>query len=418
MNPKRKLFIRLIGGVILAEIFSMASFATFAVTLIDFTRLWQLTPIEAGWISSAFFIGYVAAVPLLVGLTDRCDACRIYYIACLLGIAGGIGFAWLADGLYSAMLFRALSGASLAGTYMPGLRILTERLEGPARLRVVPYYTASFGIGVSLSFLASGWLVQLLNWRGAFAVSGFSSAAALVLVVLGTVRVPALGEPPAAGPRRHPLDLRPAFRNREALAYILAYSGHCWELFAQRAWMHAFLVFAWQQTYHVPAGAGPAQWSTLIVLIGVPANIIGAEIGSQRGRVRLIRWVALASCGMGVAAGLLGGFSYAAAVAALFAYNFLIAADSGALTTGAVAAAKPGEQGATLAVHSILGFLGGGVGPLIVGWGLDLGGGITHGRAWLFAFALMIAGSALAALAISWRSGSSASTSKASAKAV
>ena len=395
---------RLIGGVILAEIFSMAGFSTFAVTLIDFTRIWQLTPTQAGWISSAFFIGYVAAVPLLVGLTDRFDAGRIYYIACVLGVAGGVGFAWLADGLVGAMLFRALAGASLAGTYMPGLRILTERLHGPARLRVVPYYTASFGIGVSLSFLASGWLVQLLDWRGAFAVSGLSSAAAILLVAFATTGIPAIHEPPVGGPKRHPLDLRPAFRNREALSYILAYSGHCWELFAQRAWMHAFLVYAWHRTHTAPAGASPAQWSTLIVLIGVPASIIGAEVGSQHGRARLIRWVALASCGMGIAAGLLGGFSYAAAVAALFAYNFLITADSGALTTGAVAAARPGEQGATLAVHSILGFLGGGVGPLIVGWGLDLGGGITSGKAWLTAFGLMIAGSALAALAISWRS--------------
>jgi MFS family permease len=39
-------------------------------------------PTQAGWISSAFFAGYVAAVPLLVGLTDRFDARRIYYVAC------------------------------------------------------------------------------------------------------------------------------------------------------------------------------------------------------------------------------------------------------------------------------------------------------------------------------------------------
>jgi MFS family permease len=396
---------RLIVGVILAEVFSLAGFSTFAVTLIDFTHLWQLSPTQAGWISSAFFIGYVAAVPLLVGLTDRFDARRIYYIACLLGIAGGVGFAHLAQDFTSAMLFRALAGASLAGTYMPGLRILTERLSGRARLRVVPYYTACFGIGVSLSFLVSGWIAQALDLRSAFLASGLSCTAAILLVALATVGIPAIPEAPAAGPKRHPLDLRPVFRNREALAYIVAYCGHCWELFAQRAWVHAFLVFAWHQSYGTPAGASPAQWSTLIVLIGVPASIIGAEVASQHGRRRLIRWIALSSCALGLAAGAAGMISYAVAVAALFAYNFLITADSGALTTGAVAAARPGEQGATLAVHSILGFLGGGIGPLIVGWGLDLGGGITSGPAWFVAFALMIAGSALATLAVSWRSG-------------
>ncbi|RJQ80049.1 MAG: MFS transporter [Desulfobacteraceae bacterium] len=401
-NPKRMAV--LIGGVILAEIFSMAGFSTFAVSLVDLSHTWGLDSTRAGWISGAYFVGYVAAVPLLVGLTDRFDARRIYYFASLLGVAGGVGFAWLADGMAGAMLLRALAGASLAGTYMPGLRILTERLGGPVRLRVVPYYTASFGIGVSLSFLVSGWLAHFFDWRFAFAVSGFSCAAAMLLVALATAGRPADAQAPAAGARRHPLDLRPAFRNRDALAYILAYCGHCWELFALRAWLPAYLLFAWQRSYNAPPGAAPAQWSMLIVLIGVPASIIGAEVASQRGRLRLIRWIALTGCGAGIMAGLAGNLSYAAAVAVLLIYNFLVTADSGALTTGAFAAARPGEQGATLAVHSILGFLGGGLGPVIVGWGLDLGGGITRGPAWFAAFVLMIAGSAFAALVISGRS--------------
>jgi MFS family permease len=309
---------RLIGAVILAEIFSMAGFSTFAVTLVDFTRIWQLDSTQAGWISGAYYAGYVAAVPLLVGMTDRFDARRIYYIASLLGVAGGVGFAWLADGQAGAMLFRALAGAALAGTYMPGLRILTERLSGPARLRVVPYYTASFGIGVSLSFLFSGWLAQLIGWRGAFAISGLSSAAAIVLIAIATAGIPATPESLPAGARRHPLDLRPAFRNRDSLAYILAYCGHCWELFALRAWLPAFLLFAWQQSHGSSPGAAPAQWSMLIVLIGVPASIIGAEVASQRGRVRLIRWISLASCAAGVMAGLSANLSFAAAVGALF----------------------------------------------------------------------------------------------------
>jgi MFS family permease len=267
----------------------------------------------------------------------------------------------------------------------------------------VPYYTSSFGIGTSLSFLISGWIVELLDWRAAFAVGAAGCLAALFAVVFATAGLPAQVEPTPDAVRRHPLDLRPAFRNREALTYILAYGGHCWELFAQRAWMYAFMIFAWQRTYSSPPGTSPARWSTLIVLIGVPASIICAEVASQHGRRRLIRRVALASCVAGLVAGSLGVVSYGAAVAALFVYNFLITADSGALTTGALAAARPGEQGATLAVHSIVGFLGGGVGPLLVGWGLDLAGGITSAGGWMAAFVLSISGSALAALAISYR---------------
>jgi MFS family permease len=46
-----------------------------------------------------------------------------------------------------------------------------------------------------------------------------------------------------------------------------------------------------------------------------------------------------------------------------------------ALTAGTVGSAVPEARGATLAVHSALGYAGSSVGPLMVGWILDLAGG-------------------------------------------
>jgi MFS family permease len=402
MSLLQKGSMRLIFGVVLAEIFSMVGFSSFAATLVDFSRLWHLDSTEAGWIISAYFIGYVLAVPVLVGITDRVDSRKIYIASSLIGVISGAGFAYMTGGYGSAMFFRALAGVSLAGTYMPGLRILTERLNGRARLRVVPYYTASFGIGVSLSFLVTEWIKHIADWHTAFLASGLSSAVAIIIVMVATAGVPKSGEASVATPKRHPLDFRPVFANRDVLSYILAYGGHCWELFALRAWLPAFLLFAWTQSQTGQPGTAVAQWSTLIVLIGVPASIVGAELASQQGRRRLIRKIAIASVVLGIISGLVSTFSYWIVVFALFAYNFAVSADSGALTTGAVAASRAGDQGATLAVHSILGFIGGAVGPLVVGVGLDMGGGIATREAWYLGFLFMVAGSALAALAISY----------------
>ena len=38
------------------------------------------------------------------------------------------------------------------------------------------------------------------------------------------------------------LDFRPVLANRRAMAYVLAYFAHNWELFALRSWLVAFLV--------------------------------------------------------------------------------------------------------------------------------------------------------------------------------
>jgi MFS family permease len=385
---------RVTALIVSAELLSMLGFASFAVTLPDLSRRFGMDPTQAGIVGGAFYAGYVAAVPLLVGLTDRVSARPIYLASCAVGAVAALGFSQLAQGFWSASLLRAVAGASLAGTYMPGLRLLTERLPESARLRAVPYYTSSFGLGASGSFLVVGLVAPQWGWRAAYAIGGVGCALAGLLAALAT-RAPARVEA-AAGPSRHPLDFGPALRDPRVRAFVLAYAGHCWELFALRAWLVAYLVFlAARET-------GPRSitgWSTALVLAGVPASILGAETATAVGRSRLLSMVAWSSVGVGLLAGGAGYVSFDAALVALFLYTVASAADSGALTTGAIAAAPPGAQGATLAIHSLLGFLGGALGPAAVGWVLQRSGGVGSPRAWLLAFGTMALGSAVAGMA-------------------
>ena len=53
---------------------SMVSFAIWPIYLVDLQIQWNLSNSEAGWISGAFYIGYVIATPFLVSLTDTYDA--------------------------------------------------------------------------------------------------------------------------------------------------------------------------------------------------------------------------------------------------------------------------------------------------------------------------------------------------------
>jgi hypothetical protein len=191
-------------------------------------------------------------------------------------------------------------------------------------------------------------------------------------------------------------------RNRRALAYVLAYGGHCWELFAFRAWLPTFLLFAWHQFHASDPGLTVSRWSMIIILVGVPASILGAESVNARTRNRMIRYFQLLSLLTCMLSVVLAKFSFAYAVAALLVYNVAIMADSGALTAGTVSVARADEQGATLAIYSLVGFIGAAIGPLLVGHTLDLGGGLHTIHAWYFAFLAMGVGSALAATAVSF----------------
>jgi MFS family permease len=123
---------------------------------------------------------------------------------------------------------------------------------------VVPYYTATFGVGTSLSFLWSGWMAAHGGWRAAFITGTAGSIAGALLMALATARISPHPDLAGAGQKRHPLDFRPVLRNRDALAY----GGHCWELFAFRAWLPAYLLFAWNRVAGGHAGAAVTPLST------------------------------------------------------------------------------------------------------------------------------------------------------------
>ena len=85
----------------------------------------------------------------------------------------------------------------------------------------------------------------------------------------------------------------------------------------------------------------------------------------------------------------------------LLVYGFVVWLDSSSLTAGAAGTAEPSRRGATLAVHSMLGYSGGFVGPLMIGYTLDLAGGMSR-TGWGVSFGLIAVLMLLALIAFRW----------------
>ena len=149
-----------------AEAFSMTGFACYTTLLPVLMKEWALSNTEAGLIGGVFYTGYMVAVPVLASLTDRVDSRKVYVFACSLSALGDVGIALFAGGLWSALAFQFVIGAGLGGTYMPGLKTLTDHLEGRAQSRATAFYTAAFGVGSSISILVSGMIASAYG-RGA-----------------------------------------------------------------------------------------------------------------------------------------------------------------------------------------------------------------------------------------------------------
>ncbi len=323
-----------------AHVTSMAGFSTYATLLPRLQDEWDLNNSQAGFISGAFFAGYMAAVPLLTSLTDRVDARRVYLVSSVVAAAALAGMALFAKGLVSASLLQLAAGAGIAGTYMPGLRALTDNVSGTgAQSRAVSFYTAVFGLGTSLSILLSGWIADTMGFRWAFGLGAIGPLAAGLMVALG---LPARKPTPLHGTRM--LDFRPVLKSREVRPYIFGYAVH--------------------------------------------------------GRERLIWMAMLASGALTCTLGFAAALPSYALVGLVMLHMCLIMGDSSALTAGLVTRIDERVRGAAMAVHSMLGFGAGFFAPLVFGAVLDLAGGNSSRFAWGLAFVSLGAGAIAMAFAI------------------
>jgi MFS family permease len=382
--------IRLLLLLCSAEIASMTGYAAYPALLPVIARDWALDGTQSGTIGGAYLGGYVAAVLVLTSLTDRMDTRRIYVWSALLSGAAGFGFSLSARGVISASLFQALAGAGLAGTYMPGLRLLTDRVAGPRQSRYVAFYTATFGLGASLSLALAGAASPVAGWRGAFAMAAAGPCLAAALVY---ARAPADAAPGPRDPARRLFDFRPVFANREAMRYITGYAAHCWELFGLRSWTVAFLA-ANLESHGAPASrfAIAAGWAAAINLLGAPASILGNECAVRLGRPGYIAACMVLSAAFALTVGHCVTWHTGLLVALLTTYNLAVMSDSAALTAGLVGATDAHHRGAAMALHTFLGFGGGALAPVVFGFALDRAGGVGSAWGWGIAFTTLASG--------------------------
>jgi predicted MFS family arabinose efflux permease len=337
-------------------------------------------------------------VPLLSSLSDRVDPKRIYLSSVALTAVAFAGFAWVATGFWSALAFRALMGAGWAGSYMPGLKALSDCAEGPQLSRAVAAHAAAVGISGALSFGVAGAVNAWLGWQWALVPGALGAALAFVLVLVG---LPARAPRASTEHRGALLDFRPILRNRSALAYSLAYGVHTWEMSALRAWVVTFLTFAAARSASTWTPVAPATVASAMGLLGVWASVWGNELAIRLGRRRFILGTMLASAALAGVIGFSAALPYAGAAALVLIYAMLIWSDSSSLTAGSAGSAEPGRRGATLAVHSTLGYAGGFFGPLALGATLDLVGGASV-IGWGLAFGHVTVALLAGALAFVW----------------
>ena len=379
---KKKSSITLISWMCIAEVFNMQGVFTFASMLPFFFDQWDLNSVDAGWISGIYYGAYMLSVIIMLSLTDCIDAKKIYILGSLTTILGCFGFALFAEGFWTAIFFRVIGGIGLAGTYMPGLKALSDRLSGTSRIRATSFYTSSFGIGSALSFLLGGYFLELFPWEITFWIAGFCSILSSIIAwyVLEDL-------PKNFGNRSllNSLDFKNVFKNSKILGWIACYSTHNYELFAFRSWIVAYLAFV----LPISSEVGYIQPSIIVfigTILGMPSSVIGNELSMRFGRKKIIFSIMLISMILAFIVGSSSNMWPPILIMLILIYGCFVTGESASITTGLIESSDKKNRGVTMAVYSSIGFLGSFLGPIGFGIVLDLFGGHNNTEAWFWAF--------------------------------
>src|SRR3989304_5315596 len=115
-----------------------------------------------------------------------------------------------------ALLLRALLGVGLAGTYMPGVRLVAETFPRRRRGAALGVFIACFSIGAALSLFLAGRLLPL----GIRTMFLLMAVGPLLGVVLAWAVVHDVPRATTGVPRPRGLPLRDVLRNPAALRFI------------------------------------------------------------------------------------------------------------------------------------------------------------------------------------------------------
>ncbi|HSB79342.1 MAG TPA: MFS transporter [Candidatus Methylomirabilis sp.] len=366
-----------LAAVCVCEMATMLMFLNYTAILPILQNEWGMRHAQAGLIFSAYQACYLLAVLILASLTDRMDTRAIYLFSATWAGLAGLAFPFFARDSRSAAILRALAGIGLAGTYVPGMRLVADRFASEHRGFAIAIYASAFGLGSALSLALTGSLTRLAGWRLAMGITALGPlvAAALAAVVLSPAPPPSTRSPRL-------LDAR-VLKNRPALLMIAGYCAHNWELFGMRSWLPPFFaaIFTRRGTSVVDASSLGAALASGILMVGAASNIGGGWLSDRWGRVRVI----ILSQTVSAACSFIIGWFFAAPLWVILGlavlYGVFVSSESGALSTSVTELAEPSALGATLAVQSCLGFLAAGLAPASVGFLLDRLQPITGGTA-------------------------------------
>src|ERR1043166_1241095 len=370
----------------LAELLGMSLWFSASAVAPQIKAAWGLSEPQAGWLTLAVQLGFVAGTLLsaLLNLPDIISSRHLFTVSAIAGAVVNACFALFAHSFGFGVALRFLVGACLAGVYPPGMKIMVTWFRR-GRGTALGVLVGALTLGKGSPYL--GDAVGSADWRAnVLFVSALAAAGGLVVLLF-------VGDGPLAMAAAK-FDIRQVarvFRNRGVRLANFGYFGHMWELYAMWTWAPVMIRASLAARGEPPAFAEAAAF--LVIGAGALGCVAAGLLADGVGRTAVTSAAMTLSGACCLAVGLLFGANpwLLLSVAALWGAS--VVADSAQFSACVTELGDPRYMGTALTIQTCCGFLLTTVSieliPLLVArWG------------WRYAFAALAPGPAFGVLSM------------------
>lgn len=359
----------------LAVLLGMAEWFTATAVGPALADRWDLTGSQVSLLTTLVQLGFVAGtlVAAVLNLADVLPI-RLYFAgASILAAAANAGLL-VADGFVSGALLRFATGFALAGVYPPAMKMCaTWFLRG-----------RGLAIGAVVGALTVGkaapYLIKAVGGVGEVPVILGASTGGVIatLLVLGFYR-----DGPYEFARRPFAWGRVAevVRDRPTRLATLGYVGHMWELYAMWSLVPGFLA----ATFAMRGWSGADALGFGVIAVGGVGAVLAGWWADRWGRARVASGAMVVSGACATVVGFLGGAPGPLLVAVVLVWGFSVVADSAQFSALVTEVAPSHAVGTALTLQTTVGFA-------VTAVAIEVATRVAAGLGWGPAFLLLAAG--------------------------